>query len=174
MIEIIATIVIVIMIIIITIIILLLLFLCLLFSLSKAKTVTNSFALLKAASGGAPHENMHTDLTEEVKVAIGYVDELIVRNLLSPLVDAMSAHVRTVTVGMLKEGVSRGKNSSGGDDEVDCSRAVQTLLQQVHQSSYYCDCSQYCSILNSYMLPSEISYFPRAITNAFIAYLCKY
>lgn len=62
------------------------------------------------------------------------VEELTSRQLLAPLVSALSAHVKTVLFGLPKEGVAQAQTqapSSSASAEVECSRAVQTAVKQL-------------------------------------------
>ena len=76
---------------------------------------------------------MYEDLNESIKGAIAYVEDLSCRQLLYPLIDSMISHVRSVLIGLLKEGVSLSTVELGpnAEDEVECSIAAQTVIHQV-------------------------------------------
>ena len=79
----------------------------------------------------SPHEIMYEDLSESIKGAVSYVEDLAVKQLLYPLVDSMTAHVRSVLIGLLKEGITSNPMVAVSDDDVECSLAAQSIVQQV-------------------------------------------
>lgn len=87
------------------------------------------------------------DVDEIVALALTLVDEVLTRQLLFPLVDALTNYVRTLLLGLLKEGVTLSATSSqipakatklgsadaevdGSTPATDCSRSVQVLVKQ--------------------------------------------
>lgn len=104
---------------------------------SLAAAVTAAAASVDGGGGAnsskdSPHEVMYEDLTVSIKGAVAYVEDLSMKQLLYPLVDSMIAHIRSVLLGLLKEGVANSNSSgSGVSEDVECSRAAQTVAQQV-------------------------------------------
>ena len=100
-------------------------------SLAAAVTAAAAANVDSLNPGQSPHEVMYDDLSESIKGAVSYVEDLAVKQLLYPLVDSMTAYIRSVLTGLLKEGITSNPMVAVSDDDVECSLAAQTIVQQV-------------------------------------------
>ena len=74
-------------------------------------------------------------LTKAMSNAIAFIDSVITRQLLAPLLSAITAHLKSILLPLVKEGVSSAPvrtpahvHHGDGPIGVDCSRPVQALL----------------------------------------------
>ena len=89
--------------------------------------------MLKNHEAGDEEEDVTSLLLGSLKGAVMCVDLVIVKQLLSPLVDAITAHVKIILLPLLKEGVTSQtlQTPSHRDDASVCSRPVQTLVKLI-------------------------------------------
>lgn len=92
----------------------------------------------RGGEGGEPSEGVEEQtlgvLTRSLKGAIVCLDTVISKQILAPLITAISSHVKTVLLPLLKEGVSTvpaSVRALAHEDQqgVDCSRPVQTIVK---------------------------------------------
>ena len=89
------------------------------------------------ASAEATLAGVLAELSGLAAASSATVEELTSRQLLAPLVTALSAHVKSLLFGLPKEGVAQSQapsssaSAKGSGAEVECSRAVQTAVKQL-------------------------------------------
>lgn len=69
-------------------------------------------------------DSLQTELADYLNGVIAIIDDLIVSQLVMPIVDYLAGYCRGIIVGLLKEGAAVADDNS-------CSRAVQSLVRQV-------------------------------------------
>ena len=75
-----------------------------------------------------------TVMSKVLRTALACIDEMTGRQLLAPLVDAITGYLKGVLMPLLKEGVAATTTTTANDSsslQVDCSRAVQQLTKQL-------------------------------------------
>lgn len=110
--------------------------------LKSAQEAPGSFLAVSLMIGGEDLQSdvMNTDSVVNAvlgelhvlsKSAIVAIEELTARQLLSPMVEVLTAHVKSLLFSLPKEGVVSAPSSSNKSAEFECSRAVQGIVKQV-------------------------------------------
>lgn len=86
---------------------------------------------LPGPSSEAATEAVLSELKALAASATVIVEELAARELISPLVEVLASHAKSLLFSLPKEGVAQAPSSGNKNGEVECSRAAQAVVKQL-------------------------------------------